>query len=164
MRHLIALGAVAFACAVQAQTTVGLHLVSLHVPQRNYSNVTPGIYFRTQDGLTAGLLHNSDRRLGVYVGLTIDQEDGPFSLTGGVIYGYQRHPVDCKHIKVFDGYKRPHVQDFCGASNGSPGALAPMLTPSVRFKEVWGLTPRLAFVPPWFGGSAAFTFMIEKQL
>lgn len=57
---LVAFIVVAFVTNCKAQTTVGLHLVSHHFPQRDYQNNTnPGIYVRTESGLTAGIYRNT---------------------------------------------------------------------------------------------------------
>ena len=54
---LIAATLMAMNCA-QANT-IGLHLVSYHTPEKRYNNVNPGIYYRTNEGWTAGIYRNS---------------------------------------------------------------------------------------------------------
>lgn len=105
-------------------TTVGLHLVSHHFPERRYqNNVNPGIYVRTADGWTGGVYYNTFRRVSVYGGYTL--EAGPFAVTAGVVSGYQHK----------DGH---------GVTNA---VLTPFISPSVALPKVLGATPRLALVP-----------------
>lgn len=151
MKHSFLAAAILCAAALcnaphaKAQTVVGLHLATLHLPARDYNGVNPGLYIKTENGFTAGVFENSVRRLGVYAGLTIEQDDGPFALTGGLIYGYQRRVAHCVAVSVMGD---PHAQ-VCGTTDGSPGALAPMLNPSVRFGFA-----RLTVIPPWFGAKS----------
>ncbi|KNZ33325.1 MAG: hypothetical protein AD742_06980 [Methylibium sp. NZG] len=67
--------------------TVGLHLASVHVPQRQFNNVNPGLYYRSDAGWTVGGYRNSLRRTSVYGGYTL--EYGPLALTAGAVTGYQ---------------------------------------------------------------------------
>ena len=104
--------------------TIGLHLASHHFPERSYQNNTnPGIYFRTEGGWTGGIYYNTLRRVSAYGGYTV--KAGPFSLTAGVVSGYQ----------LKDGY---------GVSRAY---LTPFLSPSVELPKVLGMVPRLAIIP-----------------
>lgn len=67
--------------------TVGLHLVSVHSPQRHFNNTNPGLYYRSDDGWTAGGYHNSLRRFSAYAGYTWQYE--ALGLTTGAVTGYQ---------------------------------------------------------------------------
>ncbi|HEX6707896.1 MAG TPA: hypothetical protein VF169_24340 [Albitalea sp.] len=65
---------------------MGVHLASVHLPQRGFNNTNPGLYYRTDAGWTAGAYRNSLRRTSAYAGLTWDW--GRLSLTGGAVSGY----------------------------------------------------------------------------
>jgi hypothetical protein len=67
--------------------TVGLHLASVHVPQRHFNNTNPGLYYRNDAGWTAGGYRNSLRRTSAYAGYT--WEYGVLGLTAGAVTGYQ---------------------------------------------------------------------------
>jgi len=122
---LTAIALASLASLAQAQTTVGIHLISHHFPQRDYQhNVNPGVYVRTENGFTAGVYRNTLNRTSVYAGLTLERsltDSISVAITGGAITGYR---------KDANGY---------GFSNG---ALSPMLAPSIR----WGYA-RVSFIP-----------------
>lgn len=71
-------------------TTVGIHAVSLH-GSRAYETVTPGLYVRTDSGVTLGVLRNSHGRMGTYVAQTWERRG--WALTVGGITGYERAAV-----------------------------------------------------------------------
>lgn len=143
----IALAALLLAGSAQAQT-VGLHLGSVHVPRRaDQQDFNPGFYFKAEDGLTAGIYRNTIGRTSVYAGYTADA--GPFSLTAGLITGYQHH-ANC--ITAWIGGPPAKLGQVCGTSRGSQGAVTAFLNPSMRLPIVLGLTPRLTLVPPWCRG------------
>jgi hypothetical protein len=68
--------------------TLGLHLASVHLPQRSFNNFNPGVYYRSDDGWTAGAYYNSLERPSVYGGYTWQR--GAFGVTAGVATGYDR--------------------------------------------------------------------------
>ncbi len=75
------------ACAGGATAgTLGAHVTSLHFPQSDFNNFNPGLYYRSDDGWTAGAYRNSLRRGSVYGGYT--WESGRLGLTAGGITGY----------------------------------------------------------------------------
>lgn len=160
MKRLLLALALASAATAQAQT-IGVHLATLHVPHRDYNDLNLGLYVKTEHGLTFGMIpRNSMRQFTAYAGVTIEQESGPFALTAGVIYGYQRRKYNC--IEASHGPNQPVT--LCARTDGSPGALAPMLNPSVRLPAVLGLTPRITIIPPWFGGPTAVHLSVERAL
>jgi len=67
--------------------TVGLHLASVHVPQRHFNNTNPGLYYRSDAGWTTGGYRNSLRHTSVYAGYT--WEYSALGLTAGAVTGYQ---------------------------------------------------------------------------
>ena len=125
-----------------AQSTVGVDIASIHLPARSWDNdFNPGAYIKLANGITAGGYYNSLRRPSFYVGYTADWK--MFSLTAGVITGYQR-------------------RDDRGFSNGY---LTPMLAPSVRLPfEIFSITPRISYIPGLAGSSNVFHLSLEKTL
>lgn len=68
---------------------VGLHLASVHVPDRNQNNVNPGVYVITQGGQIAGYYRNSFERDTFYVGQTV--KAGPLDVGLVLASGYRNH-------------------------------------------------------------------------
>ena len=66
--------------------TIGLHLASAHMPERHFNNTNPGLYYRSDEGWTAGAYRNSLRRTSDYAGYT--WEWGRLAVTGGAVTGY----------------------------------------------------------------------------
>jgi hypothetical protein len=66
--------------------TLGLHLASAHLPQRHFNNTNPGLYYRSDEGWTAGAYRNSLRRTSAYAGYTWGW--GRLAVTGGAVTGY----------------------------------------------------------------------------
>ena len=79
------LAAGAFAAPASAGD-FGVHLGSVHFPQRDFNNVNPGLYWRSDAGWTAGAYRNSLRRTSAYAGLT--WQWGRLALTAGGVTGY----------------------------------------------------------------------------
>ena len=84
-------------CRVYAfhPTTLGLHLATWH-DQGQYEAITPGLYARWPQGLTAGVVRNSEGGTSFYVGRswhTNEQAPLSLSLTAGVITGYRNRSV-----------------------------------------------------------------------
>lgn len=81
--------------------TVGVHLASIHVPQREFNNTNPGLYYRSDDGWTVGTYRNSTRRTSAYAGYT--WEWGRLALTAGGMTGYARQvqPMLVPSVTVF---------------------------------------------------------------
>jgi hypothetical protein len=73
---------------------IGLHLLTAHTAG-GYEAVTPGIYLRHESGITAGVLRNSLRRPGAYLGYTWSRDVGPVevAVTVGGIAGYEAAKV-----------------------------------------------------------------------
>lgn len=66
---------------------IGVHMLSIH-DKSGFNTVTPGVYYKSQNGLTAGILNNSESRVGMYVGKTFESDEKVFGLTVGAITGY----------------------------------------------------------------------------
>lgn len=133
---------------------IGLHVASVHVPSDvGQHNLNPGVYARTESGLTAGIYHNSLGRTSVYAGYTFER--GPFALGLGAITGYQRKAVNCVSRPVGRPFSTdlralsagPVVETRCGVAGSSGGAIAPALSPSVALPSIEGFTPRLTVIP-----------------
>lgn len=120
-----------------ASLVIGVHLASVHFPQESYqNNINPGWYVKTDSGVTLGVYKNTIRRTSFYLAQTFSHE--PFSLTLGVISGYQKKTY---MGTCYDG-NIGTPSDPCSMGN-SPGAIAPLIVPSVLFWE----TMRLSLIP-----------------
>jgi len=82
---LAGLGIASVAPAASAQTW-GIHIASKHVPAKNYNNVNPGVYYRSEENWTGGIYRNSLRRTSAYAGYTF--EYARFGVTMGGVTGY----------------------------------------------------------------------------
>lgn len=82
---LIAMAMLGVVTAARAGT-IGIHLASMHFPERDFNNFNPGVYYRGDAGWTAGGYRNSLRDVSVYAGYT--WERGVFGLTAGAVSGY----------------------------------------------------------------------------
>lgn len=71
-------------------TTVGMHFTTKH-SHGGYCQYNPGLYLRTDSGLTVGTYHNSECRQSVYLAQTYTH--GLYSITLGGVTGYARKPV-----------------------------------------------------------------------
>lgn len=137
--------------------TWGLHIASVHVPQRGERDINPGLYWRSDDGITLGGYRNSLGRASVYAGLTI--ESGPWALTAGVLYGYQAQTSCTRSAEWYGGFIA-----HCDTGPGSSTKFVPLFAPSVRLPGAWGWSPRLILMPPYRGSATAINLSIEKQL
>lgn len=66
--------------------TIGFHIGSQHIPAKNYNNANPGMYYRTDEGWTAGAYRNSLRKNSVYAGYT--WKFGALDVTTAAVTGY----------------------------------------------------------------------------
>ncbi|MBC7993646.1 MAG: hypothetical protein H7Z15_10430 [Rhizobacter sp.] len=82
---LLALAVMAMAPSTQAGT-IGFHVASHHAPAKNYNNANPGIYYRNDEGWTAGAYRNSLRKYSVYAGYT--WKFGVLDVTTAGVTGY----------------------------------------------------------------------------
>lgn len=128
-------------CAPAGAQTIGLHLGSMHMPQKDQTNFNPGLYYRSDDGWTIGALQNSKARLGVYGGF--DLQSDRFGLLVGAIYGYQRKRYNC--VEASHGPNQPVT--VCNTTDGSKTAIIPLLSPSVKTNPIMGFTPRISYIP-----------------
>lgn len=163
----LAIGIASGSCDARADT-VGAHLYSLHfnvdrdAPESlQPRDVTPGLYWRGDSGLTAGVVRNSYSRPSVYAGYTLER--GRFSLTLAAISGYRYKtytgPAAC-------GKQSRHKQNVdpntCWWTVGHTSAvLRPLIAPSVSFPEAKpyiGATPRVALL------GKAISFSVEWEL
>lgn len=82
-------------CTERAEAqTLGVNLVTAHSTP-GFRIWTPGLYMRSDSGLTAGILRNSEGSWGAHAGKTWHtQAMGlPIDLQAGLITGYKRAPV-----------------------------------------------------------------------
>lgn len=109
-------------CAHAEPVTVGVHLGSVHLPQRDFNNFNPGLYVR-QDDWQAGAYLNSYRRTTAYAGR---------------VWRLERVWGPLRKYEVFTG-------GATGYENVWPhGLVAPMVVFSHRFET--GM--RLSLIPP----------------
>jgi hypothetical protein len=93
MKPLFALILALAATFAQGQT-MGLHLGSIH-DKRGFNNTNPGLYLKTESGLTIGAVVNSENNPAFYMGKTYAKPlaFGDLSVTVGGIYGYALAPI-----------------------------------------------------------------------
>lgn len=143
MKRLFSLFLAAFLSCSAHAATVGVHIGSAHYPGASYqNNFNPGMYVRTDDGITVGAYYNTLRRTSVYAGYTL--EYGPFGLLGGVVTGYTPKIID-------------------GLSYGQGKALTPMVALSLRLPKLGGFTPMVMLVPPFRASPAVLHIAFEHR-
>lgn len=163
----VAVGLLSGYCTARADT-IGVHLYSPHfdvdreAPEHlQPRDVTPGLYWRSDSGLTLGVVRNSHSRWAGYAGYTLER--GRWGLTLGAISGYQYEthtgPAACGKKYRHD----PHVDpNTCWWTVGSTNAvLRPLIAPSVSFPEAKpyiGAVPRIALL------GKAVSFSVEWGL
>ena len=89
-------GAVLMAFSTPAgATTVGVHVATWH-SEPGYNGRNPGLYVKTDSGLTFGAYRNSERANTVYAGQTWESDSAAglrVAATAGLITGYRRAAV-----------------------------------------------------------------------
>ena len=121
----------------------GVHMGSAHYPGGSYqNNFNPGVYLRTEDGITVGAYYNTLRRASVYAGYTYQY--GPFGLLGGVVTGYQPKLIN-------------------GLTYGQGKALTPMLALSLQLPAMGGFKPMVMLVPPFQSSPAVLHLAFEHR-
>lgn len=146
------------ASSLAAGQTVGIDIGSIHVPKRaGQENFNPGVYYVSEDGLTAGIYQNTIKRTSLLLGITL--EHGPWDLMVGVVSGYQRKTF----IGVCDdGVKIGNPHNPCYRGN-SPGFFSPAVSAGYRIPiEVLGVSPRVSVVPGFRGSSWCLHGSVEK--
>lgn len=143
MKRFIGTAIVAFACCTAQAATFGIHAGSSHFPGGSYqNNFNPGVYLRTDDGITVGTYYNTLRRVSFYAGYTF--EYGPVGVLGGLITGYQPKLIN-------------------GLSYGQGKALTPMLAASLKLPPLGGFKPMLMLVPPFRSSPAVLHIAFEHK-
>jgi len=84
--HTVLMAAATALAPCAKADTIGLHLGSHHAPAKNYNNTNPGIYFRNDEGWTAGIYRNSLSRTSAYAGYT--WKYGMLDITTAGVTGY----------------------------------------------------------------------------
>lgn len=151
--------------------TVGLHLVSKHIPAHDgQNNVNTGIYFRTESGLAGGMYPNTQNKLSVYLGQTYSW--GPVDFLVGAVSGYQRSCTETKaQTGVTQVANRPgpaHVaaepvyESKNECEGFARGWLTPMVVPSIALPvSFFGVTPRIWFMPSFGKQSSVVHLSVE---
>lgn len=155
-----------WACDSRAETSMGVHLASVHVPARDYhNNRNVGLYFKG-DNWQAGMYRNSIDRITAYAAYV--HPVGGFDLMIGVASGYQTKCTKTTEVVtpkkvVFERFSNgdtstatyPEQTKTTEDCKGfSRGALAPMAGVSYLAPfRVLGAAPRM-FVAPGIGKSS----------
>lgn len=92
---------------------IGLHMASWH-SEPGYTGFNPGLYIRTECGITAGALRNSKGRFSAYGAFSLDPKKLPVWGTVGLISGYGDSGVRIGTLKpvVMVGLKSPEFDKF----------------------------------------------------
>jgi len=136
--------------------TIGIDLISAHIPHRDrQNNVNPGVYVKFDNGLLLGTYRNTYRRQSAVAAYSLDY--GRYSLLIGVVSGYQKRvePIPCAD---------PNNENCSRTTGFSRGFLAPVLAPSYAFPAVYGVTPRITYIPGLGFASSVFHLSLEKSL
>jgi hypothetical protein len=118
--------------------------------------------------VTLGTYYNTLGKQTFYVGYTVER--GLFALTLGAASGYQRHET------VTLGAMKPCTLAQAAAngggcmqqsrqtetSSGTKAYLTLMLAPSVRLPDVFGIVPRISYIPGLAGSSNVFHLSMER--
>ena len=122
-----------------ALAAIGLHLVSQHT-EPGYNNVNPGVYVRSECGITAGVYKNSFRRGSVYISYSYDPKDLPIWASVGAITGYRKLP-------------------------GTNFRLSPLAIVGLKTPEYKGYRLRLGYIPHVepMTHTNVFHLMLEKE-
>lgn len=155
--------------ATAASLVIGAHLHTFHVGRekapaglRN-SDSTPGLYVRSDSGLTAGIARNSLRRTSLYLAQTWETESGRFAITAGAITGYRNRKVYGQHVCPAGHYHLPEIGAPCSYRHGTTNAhLRPLIAPSWAWIEarqyLGGATPRVVLL------GKGISFAVEMPL
>lgn len=142
--------------------TVGLHMGSTHVPDRDgQNNTNPGIYVRA-DQVVVGTYKNSFSRTTYYAGYAYPLGAG-FEVMGGLATGYRRL-CETTSTDTFTGSATiTRTETRCrGISRGPIAPLAGLTyAPETRWH---GLRPRVWFIPGIKDHSSVFHLSIEADL
>lgn len=161
----LAVGLLSAYCQARADT-IGFHLYTPHfaedkdVPERlRNSDVTPGLYWRGDSGLTLGVVRNSLRRPAVYAAYTVQSDDKRWALSLGAITGY-RYRTESGPDLCPSPHGRKRI-DSCTYDHGKTRAhLRPLIAPSwawIEAEPYIGATPRVALL------GKAISFSIETE-
>jgi hypothetical protein len=162
------LGFAAFEC--RSETVVGLHLVSAHIPAKDYQrNLNVGGYVRV-DSWSVGAYRNTLGRSTFYVAGHYPLGQG-FEASLGVATGYRRRCQDSTEVVTTqqekDGatYTQKTKVTTTTCAGFSRGAVAPLAgityQPAVSFM---GAKPRVWFSPGMKGSSSVIHLSLEKAL
>ena len=115
-----------------APVALGLHLATAHIPQRDFNNINPGIYVRTECNVQLGAYVNSEATL-----------------------PYRRSPVSFYAMKMFEGER---FYAGVGVVTGYAEArVAPMAAVGVKIDKL-----RISFIPQYSKqSSSAIHFSFE---
>jgi len=124
-------------CATLA--AIGLHLVSWH-SQEGYTGTNPGVYAKSECGVTVGAYRNSEARLTVYGAYTLDPPKLPVWASVGVATGY-------------------------GPQYGEARPLTPVFIVGLKSPQFSGYRFRLGYIPKLgqMNNTHVLHLMLEKE-
>lgn len=145
---------------------IGIHLGSIHVPQRDQNNVNPGIYFQTESNWIGGVYYNSLKRTSVYFGKAFEHRVEPFTLgiiIGGVTgYEDKGDRTTCWTEERIGPHDLKRQQMYCQTTHDKGWAshkIMPMGAPYIKFQPF-----KLTIIPAVSGKhSTVLHLSIEKQ-
>lgn len=173
MKHIFFLITALFFSSAHADTTVGVHLWSKHIPAHAYqNNDNMGLYARV-DNVQVGVYKNTLNRYTAYAGYV--QPIGPVDVMVGVASGYKTHCTTHSVVepekleKRLAGQERPlqgakTVSSWEECYGFSKHRLTPTMAVSYAAPEVLGATPRIWLLPGLGKGSSVVHLSMEWKL
>lgn len=131
-----------------ASLVIGAHVYTAHAPGHDgpaLQDFNPGLYARTESGLTFGAVRNSLGRPSLYLAQTWETQDKRFALTVGAISGYQYRRIEGQRV-CRAGYVHAEANP-CYYMHGKTNAvLRPLIAPSIALPAIGGVTPRVSLL------------------
>ena len=84
--------ALSLLCLTAQADVLGIDVASIH-EHPGMNGVNPGLYLRKDNGLSAGVYYNSERRLSTWAGYTVHDDADRFAITLGAVTGYKECPI-----------------------------------------------------------------------
>lgn len=178
-RCLLLLAACVLAADARAEDiSVGVHLASIHSPQREQNNTNPGLYGRYRQWVVGGY-RNSDDRDTFYLGYEfnlIDARHFELGLLIGAATGYdERCTTTSTYVPASVTVEKTPSGDTSKATTPAHttttetctgfarGWLTPLGALSLAPKWDFPVTPRLTFLPGFGKTSAVYHLSLETK-
>lgn len=124
-----------------ASITIGLHLVSQHIPDQDWhNNQNFGVFARTESLLQVGVYRNTLDSTSFYIAQ--GWEKGPWMLQLGLATGYHKRTIE-EAPKGPDGTCAAGGVPPCTVTRGVDSPVVPLLAVSYRLPPVLGVVPRV---------------------